>query len=327
MVNTQKILDEKLKKFFRKKVIFNHPLSKVTTLGIGGPAQYFISARNEKDLLNAIRFAKTNSLPLHLIGGGSNIVANDRGVRGVIIQHSITSLQINKGTQTCHVGAGYPLLKFIHALNRQALSGMERMAGIPGTVGGAIYGCAGAYGQEIKDRLEKIKIFNGKKIHWITKQQCRFGYRTSILKKRKSWIILEAEFKLIKTNAKTLQKISRDTIKLRAKKYPPHLKCPGSFFKNIVIKNIKPLSIKKAFLKKIDPQYIKHGKLASGYLLDQIGAKGITVGGIAVAEYHGNLIYNKGGGKSTDIKKLADLLKKRVQKKFGITLEEEVQYL
>jgi len=323
----QKKITEELRKTFGKKVIFDHPLSKFTTLGIGGPAQYFISARNEKDLLTAVRFAKTNNLPLHLIGGGSNIVANDKGIRGVAIQHSITRLQINKETQTCRVGAGYPLLKLIHALNRQELSGMERMVGIPGTVGGAIYGCAGAYGQEIKNCLHSVKIFDGKKTRWITRQQCHFGYRTSIFKKRRDWIILEAKFEFTKADPKTLQKISRDIIKLRKKKYPPDLKCPGSFFKNIVIAAIRPASLRKQFLSKIDQQKINHGKLASGYLLEQVGAKGLKHGDVAVAEYHGNLIYNTGNGTSKDVKKLASLLKQKVQKRFDIVLEEEVQYI
>ncbi|MBI5153061.1 MAG: UDP-N-acetylmuramate dehydrogenase [Parcubacteria group bacterium] len=327
METDTKTIRKELQKIFEKKVIFNHPLSEITTLGIGGSAQYFISAHNEGDILNAIRFAKEHSLPFYLIGSASNIVANDKGVRGVVMQHSITTLEINNETKICRVGAGYSLLPLIHILNKQGLSGMEKMAGIPGTVGGAIYGCAGAYGQEIKDCLIKIKIFDGKKVRPLTRDQCKFGYRTSIFKQRKNWIILEADFQLINADPKSLKKTSRDIMKLRAKKYPPDLKCPGSFFKNIVIDAIRPAALKKQFLSKVDLQKINHGKLASGYLLEQVGAKGQKSGDIAVAEYHGNLIYNAGNGKSKDVKKLANLLKKKVQKKFGITLEEEVQYL
>ncbi|MBI5421334.1 MAG: UDP-N-acetylmuramate dehydrogenase [Parcubacteria group bacterium] len=327
MATISKVIKADLEKIFGEKVVFNHPLSKITTLGIGGGAQYFISAQHKEDIIRAIHFAKKHFIPHYLIGGASNIVANDKGIFGIVIQNSLQTLQINAEKQICYVGAGHPLLSLVHALNRHGLSGMEKMAGIPGTIGGAIYGCAGAYGQEIKNCLERVKIFDGEKTRWITKSQCRFGYRTSIFKQRKNRIILEAEFQFTSADPKSLKKISRDIIKIRAKKYPPDLKCPGSFFKNIVIDAIRPVALKKQFLSKIDLQKINHGKLASGYLLEQIGAKGQKRGDIAVAEYHGNLIYNTGNGKSKDVKKLANLLKKKVQKKFGIILEEEIQYL
>ena len=327
MATDTKTIKENLREIFGKKVIFDRPLSEVTTLRVGGPAEYFIVAQQEEDILNVIHFAQKHTIPFYLLGGASNIVANDTTIKGVVIINKINHCDINLPKQTIVVGAGHSLLDLIHTINKQGLSGMEKMAGIPGTIGGAIYGCAGAYGTEIKNCLHSVKIFDGKKTRWITKQQCRFGYRTSIFKKKKNWVILEARFTFTKANPKILKKISKDIITLREKKYPPDLKCPGSFFKNIVITAIRPASLKKQFLSKIDRQKINHGKLASGYLLEQVGAKGLKKGDIAVAEYHGNLIYNTGNGTSKDVKKLASLLKKKVQKKFGIILEEEVQYL
>ena len=295
----------------------NFPLRKFTSIQIGGPAKFFVTAKNIDDLKEAIRFAKKNKLPWYIAGEGSNLVISDSGFEGVIIKCQLSNIKIKDSLAT--VGAGYNLLKFIHSLNRRGRSGFERMAGIPGTVGGAVYGCAGAYGQEIKDRLVSVSFFDGKTLRKFMNKQCAFGYRTSIFKKHKNWIITEAVFKLGRGIPTTLRKVSRDTIALRAKKYPPGLKCPGSFFKNLLVKKIKvPLEFKSS---------IRYGKLPTGLLLERVGAKGMKQGGVSVASHHGNLIYNQGQGTASDVKKLAESLKKLVKSKFGIIIEEEVQYL
>jgi len=154
---------------------------------------------------------------------------------------------------------------------------MEKMAGIPGTVGGAIRGSAGAYGQEIKDNIVRVKVYNGDKIFWLSKK---------------------------------LSKISKGVIKLRHQKYWPNLLCPGSFFKNIVIKNIEPISLKKKLLSIIPGNKVTYGKVPAGYLLETVGSKGMAYGNIKVAKHHGNLIYNTVTGKSSEIIKLAEVLKR-----------------
>lgn len=327
MSEVSNAIKKKLKNVFGKNVFFEYLLSHITTLRIGGPAQYFVIAKNEKDIFQAVRLAQEHNIPFFLLGGASNIVANDNGVPGLVVKNAITSFDVFIDKNICRIGAGHSLLSAIKKMNLLGLSGMERMAGIPGTIGGAIYGCAGAYGQEIKDSLRRVRYFDGTRTRWLSKKACQFGYRTSIFKVRKDWIILEAEFRLAPRNSKELTKTSKHIIKLRAKKYPPKLACPGSFFKNIVIQHITPKSLQKQFLKRIDQTIIKYGKITSGYILEQVSAKGLQKGGIAVAAYHGNLIYNTGGGTARDIKKVVTILKKRVHKKFGILLEEEVQYL
>lgn len=286
-------------------------------MAIGGPASFFATVESERELMQALGFAKKNKLPRYVVGEGSNLIVNDKGYNGVIIQNQIKGIE-QKGLNIT-VGAGYSLLRFIHEVNKCGLAGMERMAGIPGTVGGAIYGCAGAYGQEIKDCLVGVRFIDGKQSRSLTGVQCRFGYRTSIFKKRKNWVIVEAEFKLHKGYPKTLQKISRGTIKTRAVKYKPGLKCPGSFFKNLIALEIK---VPPALREKV-----VYGKLPSGVLLEETGAKGMRQGAIRVASHHANLIYNPGGGKASDVKILSTRLKALVKKKFGIIIDEEVQYL
>jgi len=320
----EKNIKKELKKIFGRKISFEFPLKEITTIKIGGRVKYYLAVKKEKDLISAIKFAKANNIKWHIIGDGSNLVPNDSGFAGLIIKNEIKEFKRNKNKVL--VGAGNNLLRFILKLNQLGLAGMEKMAGIPGTIGGAIYGCAGAYGQEIKDCLKRVKFFDGKKLCWLSKKQCQFKYRDSVFKK-KDWVIVAAEFIFRKGDPKKLSKISREIIKIRNQKYSKKLFTPGSFFKNIVIKSIKPLQLRKKFLSKINKNKIIHGKVPAGYLLEEVGAKGMRIGNIKVADYHGNLIINLGNGKTSDIEKLAKILKNKVKRKFGIELEEEVRYL
>lgn len=302
----------------------NYSLKKFTTVAIGGPAEFFAEVSDGVELQAVLAWAKMHSLPWYVVGEGSNLVPSDQGFAGLILKNDIEKFERRGGKIT--VGAGNNLLAFIKKLNNSGLSGMERMAGIPGTVGGAIYGCAGAYGQEIKDNLLSVRVFDGKKFVNLTRGQCKFGYRESIFKNKKTWIIIDATFKLEAGKRGELEQISREIIKLRRKKYKPGLKCPGSFFKNIKLSGLS-VSARGRFTKKIPPGKITYGKVATGYLLEQVSAKGMSEGKIRVASHHGNLIYNPGGGKARDVKKLAHRLKRLVKNKFGITIEEEVQYI
>lgn len=294
----------------------------LTTLGIGGRAKLFATVHSEKELEEV--FEKADSLLWFVIGSGSNVVGPDGGFDGLIIKININQFK-NSGSGII-VGGGNNLLAFIKKINSLGYRGMEKMAGIPGTIAGAIYGNAGAYGQEIKDNITRVRIFDGKHFRWISRKVCEFGYRSSIFKKNKNWIIVGAEFKLEKGDPEKLEVASRETMRLRYKKYKRGILCPGSFFKNIVLGDLGSLSRKK-LLSRIDQSKINHGKLPTGYLLEEVGAKGMSSGKIFVSEHHGNLIFNNGGGRAKDIKILAKKLKEKVFRKFGIMLEEEVQYL
>ena len=303
----------------------NYPLKNLTTMKVGGPAKYFFIARNEKNLIKAIQWAGKNKIGWYVVGEGSNLIPGDESFDGLIIKNKIENLK--KVGNKIYVGAGNNLLEFILKINKFGLAGIEKMAGIPGTVGGAIYGCAGAYGQEIKDCLVGVRIYDGKATKRISKNQCRFNYRESIFKTKKNHIILGAEFRFKNGDSKKLMDESKKIIKLREKKYRPGLLCPGSFFKNIIVKNIKPAAVRKKLLKKVGKDKIIFGKIPAGYILEAVGAKGMRRGGIRVAKHHGNLIYNSGKGKSSEILKLAKMLKTKVKRRFGLDLEEEIQYL
>jgi UDP-N-acetylmuramate dehydrogenase len=304
----------------------NVSLVPLSTFRIGGKAEYFCAVKNAGELIKAIKWAQKKKIPWRVFAGGSNIVFPDGKLKGLLIQIKGGLIHANKGHKAIiTVDAGVPLADVIKKSISLGWRGLETLSGIPGTVGGAIVGNAGAYGHSISEVVEKVEVLDEKlKPKLLTKVQCKFAYRESIFKHR-PYIVLRAVLKFKKGNKKSLQKISRDIIKIRLKKYKPGLKCPGSFFKNVVISRIN--RNKRANLtNKIDKTKIIDGKIPAGYLLEQVGAKGMRIGGIEIAKFHGNLFINRGGATANDVKRLAKLLKGRVYRKFGIELEEEIRY-
>lgn len=278
-------------------------LKNFTNFKFGGPAKKIVVAKNEAGLISAVKNLKSKKEKYYILGGGTNIIANDKGYNGVIVKIATRNLKINGKKIICD--AGEELQKLVDFANHHGLEGLETLAGIPGTVGGAIYGNAGAYGQEISEFLTRVKIFDGKNSRWLPQKSCGFFYRESVFKK-KPWVILAAEFNLPKGRAQRLEKKSKEIIKIREKKYKPNLLCAGSVFKNVIVgKN----------------------KIPAGALLESVGAKGMRIGGVYIADYHANLIINDGRGRASEAKKLIDILKEKVRQKYGILLEEEVQYL
>ena len=307
----------KIKKILGKNVFINEPMASHTTLGIGGPASLYAIAKSEEELKKYINISLKFKVPYMVIGGGSDILVSDEGYRGFIIVNKIEGLIISGDRVITKSGTN--LYTFINYVIDHGFAGVEKLSGMPGTVGGAIYGNAGAYGQTISDSIIKVKSIKGTKINSRSKEKCKFGYRDSIFKKNKE-VILEVEFKFEKGEREFLKKVSLDTISLRAQKYPPSMKCPGSFFKNIVASDLP-----RKVLDKIPKDKIIYGKIPAGFLMESVGANGQQKGNIKIADYHGNLIVNLGNGKATDLYDLAFDYAKKVEKKFGIKLEPEVQ--
>lgn len=311
-------------------------MSKITTLQIGGPAKKFVSVNSVDELKEAIQYAKENNMKYIVIGGGSNLLVSDEGVDKLIIKNDITGIEQN-GT-VLKVKSGTILQNLVDYSIQHGLSGLQKLTGIPGTVGGAVYGNAGAYDQTISDHITSVVILNPSVIarskssrgatleEWglaisINKDECQFNYRDSGFK-RNHFIILEVTFQLENGDPKTLQQEADDVLSKRLVKYPPGIKCPGSFFKNIVADTLP-----KEILEKIPKEAIVYGKLPAGYLLEQVGAKGDSLDGIYIADYHANLFINKGNGSAKAFYDLAKKYAEKVKGKFGITLEPEVQLI
>ncbi len=305
----------------------NYPLKNITTLGIGGPAKKLAAVKTKEELIEAIQYAKGQKLSFLVVGGGSNLLISDEGVDYLVIKNEIAGI-VQNGTEIT-VKSGTPLQVLVDYTISHGLAGLQKLTGIPGTVGGAIYGNAGAYGQTISDFLIEVSVFDDEKIVTLSTNHCSFNYRDSIFKKNEQalsfgnkFTILEAKFRLEPGDTNALQQEAEDVLSKRLVKYPPGIKCPGSFFKNLVVSEIPP-----ELLKNIPKGKIVYGKVPAGALLEEVGAKGQSVDGIEIASYHANLFINEGTGTADSFYNLAKTYAEKVKERFGITLEPEVQLI
>ena len=288
-------------------------LKDLSTFGVGGPLQILVTVSTPEELIEAVRTYPT----YRVFAGGSNIIFPDEGMDG-LIRYQSTTIEVHDEHISVH--AGHILMDLISAAIQNGLAGIETLSGIPGTIGGAVVGNAGAYGQSIAQSVETVTAWDGTNTIALSQEECHFSYRHSIFKE-KPLIVLSVVLKLHKGDEKLLSETSTDIVHIREKKYKPGIKCPGSFFKNILASECSD-----EILSRIDTAKIVSGKIPAGYLLTEVGARGIQVGDIEVADFHGNLLINKGNGTSAQVKELARILKEKVHDKFGITLEEEVRY-
>lgn len=296
------------------------PLSSITRFAIGGPARILADASSEEALIAACAAIRDADQPHALIGGGSNLVADDRGFRGVVLRYTARKIQIDG--PVVRVAAGAVLQDLVDATIAAGLAGLHTMTGIPGWVGGAIYGNAGAYGHSIHEFVEAVRFFDGTSVQTIDNAACEFHYRESVFKRRKDWIVLETTLRLPPGNAAELRATAEGILRVRNEKYPPSMHCAGSIFKNLILAELP-----QAVRAQIPERVIREGKVPSAYFLELAGAKGMVRGGVQVADYHANLIYNAEGGTAQQVRELITALKRRVQDRCGLLLEEEVQYL
>jgi len=300
----------------------NVPLSRVTRFAIGGPAQIMADASSEAALIAAWDAVRGD--PHALIGGGTNLVADDRGFPGVVLRYPANHIDIDG--PVVRVAAGAVLQDLVDRTIAAGLEGLHTMAGIPGWVGGAIYGNAGAYGHSIHEFVESVRFFDGSQVREISNAACEFHYRESVFKRRRlmheDWIVLETTLRFPSGDPAQLRATAEGILKVRNEKYPPTMHCAGSIFKNLILAEL-PESVRA----QVPERVVREGKVPSAYFLELAGAKGMVLGGVQVADYHANLIYNADGGTSQQVRELIATLKRRVQDQCGLLLQEEVQYL
>ena len=296
------------------------PLRELTRFEIGGGVSVLAEAHEEAVFLRAVRAVCDLGAPWLVHGAGTNVIGSDDGFDGVVLRY--TGARIERREHTVYVEAGAELQRLVDFTISEGLSGLHTMTGIPGWVGGAIYGNAGAYGNAIAASIEGVRFFDGRVLRGIDCAGCEFGYRDSIFKRNKDWIILSATLTMQPGDADAMKQRATEIRSLRDAKYPPTMRCAGSIFKNLLISALPP-----SVTEGLPPSVVIEGKLPAGWLLEQVGAKGLRRGDIQVASYHANTVYNDGDGTSADLCALIDDLKSRVAARFGITLEEEVQFV
>jgi UDP-N-acetylmuramate dehydrogenase len=302
-------------------ILIEHvPLSRYTRFGIGGPATLYVEAAGESSFMEALRLARESGTRYAVIGGGTNLVVSDDGFSGMLLR--FTGRDISNHGGCLQVQAGADLQELVDYSVAHGLKGLETMTGIPGSTGGAVYGNAGAYGHSIMERIHGVRFFDGDTIQTIGNAQCEFHYRESIFKRRKEWVVLSAELHMDHAHADQLADTAAGILKIRNEKYPPTMKCAGSIFKNLILAEL-PQGVRE----QVPGKVVREGKVPSAWFLEEVGAKGLRRGDIQVATYHANLIYNDGRGTARDLRDIINMLKTRVQERFGFNLEEEVQYL
>ncbi len=296
------------------------PLSRHTRFALGGPARLLVDVATIPALSAALDVLRESRHPFLLIGGGTNLVVSDHGFDGIVLRYRAENLELDGPTITA--GAGLDLEALVDASVRAGLAGMEALKRIPGWVGAAIYGHAGAYGQQISDCLVSVTVHDGVSVRTLSREACEFRYRTSLFKQHRDWVILEAKFQMSLGDASALAARAEEIRTVRDEKFPPTLRCAGSTFKNCLLADL-PATVQE----RVPGGMVKGGKVPAAWFLEQVGAKGMRRGGIHVADYHANLLFNDGQGRATELIALIDHLKQLVYREFTVLLEEEVQYV
>ena len=295
----------------KEKILYNEPMKKYTTFKVGGPAECLIKIENINELKEILKFTNENNIKLTVLGNGSNVLVLDKGISGITLIIKIENTEFEETEENLNskligqktkikLGAGEKIAKVGMVFFKESLTGFEEIAGIPGTIGGAVRMNAGANGREMKDIIKTVKCLDyqgNEKV--FTNEEMEFGYRTSILKKEK-YIVTEVEIELEKGNQEEIKE-KMDMYKEKRKNSQP-LEYPsaGSTFKRGI-------------------------DFITAKLIDEAGLKGTHVGDAEVSTKHGGFIINKGNAKAKDILELVEIVKKEVYKKYQKQIELEVE--
>ncbi|MEX2047573.1 MAG: UDP-N-acetylmuramate dehydrogenase, partial [Chloroflexota bacterium] len=276
----------------------DEPMSKHTSLRIGGPADYFVRVTTERDLVGTIAVAREHELPVLMLGGGTNMLVSDRGVRGVVLKNDWSESSVDGTTITA--ASGTPLASVAAVAARNGVVGLEWMATVPGTVGGAVHGNAGAFGSEVKDVLVDATLMDLNGDTWtVSNAELGFAYRTSNLQKTPI-VVVSARFRGAPGDRATAVRRIKEIANERIAKQPLAQPNTGSIFRN-------------------------PGGDYAGRLIEAAGLKGATEGGAMISPKHANFIVNVGDATAKDVWKLMQRAQGEVRDRFGVELVPEVE--
>lgn len=295
------------------------PLSRHTSLRVGGPADYFVEARETDILAEVAALAQSYALPHFILGEGSNVCVSDAGVRGLVLRNACARADIGPLT---YVDAGHNFMRLFQKTLRGSLSGLEFAVGIPGTVGGALVSNAGAYRANICDLVREIDVVEDGERKWVGPEWMEFSYRDSRLRRTgdKPAALVGVTLQLTPGNRTQIRLKAKDIQMQRILKQPWEPSA-GSFFKNVY---------DRALAERLSnlPKPLKEaGVVPAAYLSEACGCKGLTIGRAGISPKHANFIVNLGGATAADIRCVAETVKAQVWDAFGVRLEEEVLYV
>ncbi len=300
----------------------NVPLAPLTTFEIGGTARYFVDVKTEEEMHEALLWAQEKNVKFVVLAGGSNVLVPDEGMEGLIIH--IVSKKFSFAGNELEADAGCNLLSLIREAGKRELGGWEKLAGIPGSIGGAVRGTAGAFGPEIKDFVHKVRAINmstGKTQEFVN-AECGFRYRHSFFKQHSKWLITRVYLHLQKVVPVESAKLAEETIAEREKRHLQNVRAAGSYFMNPTApENIVAMFEKEKNVKS------RERRVPAGWLIEKAGMKGVMVGGAIASLQHPNYIVNEGGATAKDVHELAQKVKIAVMSQFGVDLHEEAAIL
>jgi len=302
------------------------PMSTHTSFRVGGPARLYFIAQSSEEILAAVQVAKATHIPWFVYGGGSNLLVSDDGYEGLLIQAANRKVTIEGTVVRAEAGAITAMVARTSVDG--GLTGFEWAIGIPGTIGGAIYGNAGCYGGEMKDVVTHVDAYNLAKNERVelSNEACAFGYRESVFK-HEPHVILGCEMQLAPSADIEASKQEMARMLDKRKESQPLAKSScGCVFKNVDFQDESELEILKRHVE-VPAGMLAQKRLSAGWLIDQVGMRGKRIGNIEVSEKHGNFFENHGQARAEDIIALMSLVKMKVRDELGIELQEEVQLL
>ena len=301
----EKVLYDLKKDIPEENIKIKEPMSKHTSFKTGGLAEIYITGKTIEQIQEVLKYSKKNDIKLYIIGNGSNLLVSDEGIKGIVLKIAIDNIETLESDFAIIVkaGAGVKTMALAQLLKKDGITGFEELAGIPGTIGGANYMNAGAYGKELKDIIVETKAINKEtgEIQIFKNEEQELKYRSSIFKNKK-YIIIETMLNLQRGKTEEIERKMNDFLNQRKKKQPLEYPSAGSTFK-------------------------RGDGFITAKLIDECGLKGYSIGGAQISEKHAGFIINKNNATSKDILDLIKYTKKKVFEKFKIQIEEEVEVI
>ena len=296
----------------------NAPFKKMTTFAIGEAAQYLVTVTDTEKLIGLLNYLKNNGVDFFILGGGSNLLMPDHDIEGVTVRIQTKKIEmVDDSTIVCDAGVGFGSL--INLSLAHSLEGLEWGVGVPGTVGGAVRGNAGAMGKNIATCLDKVQVWRDGEVLELQNSQCGFNYRESHFKFNGD-VVLRAWFKLKPGDKKEIMIRAQTYMKQRSGRYP-HTPSAGSFFKNI---QIEKWPVNKEELPEL---FRERGMIPVGWVMEQLDLKGLTICGAKVSDEHGNFVINFNDAKQEEVLKIVEIMQEKAYNKFKINLEPEVEII
>lgn len=301
----QKVLSDIIEFIPKENIKLDEPMSKHTSFKTGGNAEFYLLINTENQIKRLLSYSKENDIDLYIIGNGSNLLVSDKGIKGIVARITFEDLLIaeDEGDIIVKAGAGIKVMALAQLLKSKGITGFEELSGFPGTIGGANYMNAGAYGKEMKDVIIETKVLNKEtgNIETLKNEEQELKYRSSIFKNKK-YIIMQTVLRLQKGNTEDIEKKMNEYLMQRKEKQPLEYPSAGSTFKR-------------------GDGYI------TAKLIDECGLKGYQIGGAQISEKHAGFIINKDNATTQDILDLIEYTKKKVFEKFGVQIEEEIEII